>query len=520
MSHSAASVRTTLRVTALIVGHLAGIPAYAQSGAKDPRELRDPTEETAAEIEMRKRLDPLVPAIRAALEGDNPDAQRAALVLAGEFPPVMAVQVRLHETIATFLQQDAVAPELVAVGRKSYGRAFRHDPDLQRPGGPTAPPAQNLNRVVGRFIKSHAAEVRLAAAEALSTAVLNSAPARRTMVYSQYFVEVSGAALPLLADVFEGTDEPAQRAALEGLQNVAKVVAELFTRGPAILVEDRPKDPGAAFAPVQPLLRGLAVATPRLVGPLSGREPDTRIAAARTVESLAAARRAIVDSRPPGEPLAADPLADAWKALRPVLAERIHDANPQVRQAVVEAVEALGDAFDTRELLRRAASDRVVFVRWTAARAIGRAAPAKSTPEAVHEDVAVLATLTADSDPDVRTAALVALTRFGTAARSATPAVVKAATRGDVEPRVAAVKALAALATDAERTVPVLIAALRDPDLRLRRVAAAGLIRFGPDAKPALPELQKAATSPDPELRLNAAEAILSLERKPRWKEL
>jgi HEAT repeat protein len=455
------------------------------------------------------------------LEGDNADAQRAALVLTGEFPPVLAVQVRLPEAISNFLGRDKVAPELAALALRSYGRMFRDDPELRRPGGPTAPTGRDLERVVGRFVKSEAPEVRLAAAEALATAVQSAVPTRtKTVANSRYFIDVSVAALPLMGHVFDGKDEPAQRAAMAGLQNVARTLTELAAPRAAMLREDMPKVPGGAVGPLQPVLRGLAEAAPHLAVPLSGREVDTRIAAARTIETLAQTRRAFLESRPIDEPPPGDALAAAWKALRTPLADRIRDENSQVRQAVVEALESLSDALDAGELLRQAASDRVVFVRWTAARALGRSAPLKPTPPAVADDVATLARLTSDPDPDVRTAALVALAKFGTAAQSATPAVLAAATRGDVEPRVAAVKALPALGTDAERTVPVLIAVLRDPDLRLRRVAAAGLVRFGPDAKAALPELQRAVSSPDPELRLNAAEAILSLDRKPRWKEL
>jgi hypothetical protein len=520
VSHPAAPIRTTRAVAATCTLLLAVTAAQAQPPSKDPRDVRDLRDETQAEIEMRQRLDPLVPTIRAALEGDNADAQRAALVLASEFPPVMAVQVRLPEAVAKFLSRDKLSPDLAALGLRSFGRMFRDDTELRRPGGPTAPIGRDLERVVGRYVKAESAEVRRATAEALATAVQNAAPDKKLVANSKYFIDVSTFALPLLGDLVGGSDEAAQRGALAGVQNVAHTVADIYMRGPSLLGEEVPKEPGGAFAPMQPVLRGLAAVAPRLAVPLAGREAETRLMAARTLESLAITRRTIMDSRAGGEGAGRDPFPDAGKPLRSVLAERIRDENSDVRQAVTEALESLGDALEARELLRLATLDRVVFVRWAAARALGRSAPPKPDPNAVADDVAALVKLTRDPDPDVRTAALVGLARFGTAAQSAIPAVLNAATRGDVEPRVAAIKALPALNSDAERTVPVLIAGLQHSDLRLRRVAAAGLIRFGPDAKPALPELRKATTSPDPELRLNAAEAILALERKPRWKEL
>src|SRR3954466_15240141 len=194
---------------------------------------------------------------------------------------------------------------------------------------------------------------------------------------------------------------------------------------------------------------------------------------------------------------APDPLADAWPALRPAVTARMKDSDPWVRLAVTEALDAVGDAQAARAFLREATTDRNVFVRWAAARALGRTAPPKADPGDVSDDVAALSRLLADSDLDVRIAALNALARFGPAARSATPAVLAAARRGDVEPRVVAVRTIGALETDAANTVPVLIRGLADPDVRLRRAAASGLVRFGPEARPALPELRRALSSPD-----------------------
>ena len=183
-------------------------------------------------------------------------------------------------------------------------------------------------------------------------------------------------------------------------------------------------------------------------------------------------------------------------------------------------MESLGDGLDTRDLLRQATTDRVVFVRWAAARSLGRSAPAKPDAAAVADDVAALARLIVGRRPgraDGRADGPGPVRPRRRVRHAGRP---DAAGRGDVEPRVAAVQALGALETDADRTIPVLTGALRDPDLRLRRVAAAGLVRFGPDAKTALPELRQAVLSDDQDLRLAAAEAILAIERVPRIKEL
>jgi HEAT repeat protein len=264
------------------------------------------------------------------------------------------------------------------------------------------------------------------------------------------------------------------------------------------------------------VIEALAPSVPKLPGPMASVDPQMRLAAVRALEAVAVARRTIMTTQP-GSP---EPFPVKWSDFRPVLEQRTKDADPDVRLAAAEAMEALGTAIDTRDLLRQATTDPVVFVRWTAARGLGEMAPPRPEASAVAPDVAALARLAGDSDPDVRTAALSALAHFGPAAQPATDAVLAAAVRGDVEPRVAAIKALGALQTDAAKTVDVLITGLRDRDLRLRRAAATGLSRFGPAAKAALPELRAAALSDDPDLRLAAAEAILAIERMPRIKEL
>jgi hypothetical protein len=502
------SLRTTLRLAATAAAILvAGSSLRAQPRAADT------TDVTQSEDELRKRLAPLAPMAREALAGKDRDAQRAALGIAGDFPRDMANNARLTAAVAEFLLRDANDPELFAMGLRAYGRM--------------SPPAPDLARVVSRHMRADSAEVRRATAEALATAIQNSTPEGKQLGRARDFIETCGVALPPLAELLGDRDEGVERTAIDGVAFAARIVTDVyaFDAGPAV-DEPKPKEGTSRFDQLRPVLRGLAATIPHLAKPLAGREPETRLAAARVTETVAVTRRTVMSVRPAGEPAAADPFPDAWTSLRPVLAERVHDPDAQVRLAVAEALESLGDALESRDLLRQATADRSVFVRWTAGRALGRSAPAKPVASGVADDVAALARLAADPDPDVRTAALIALARFGPAAQSATQAVLDAASRGDIEPRVAAVKALGSLQTDAARTVPVLIRALQEPqlrtqpDLRLQRVAAAGLTRFGPDAKAALPELRKAVLSDDAELRLSAAEAILAIERVPRMKEL
>jgi HEAT repeat protein len=264
----------------------------------------------------------------------------------------------------------------------------------------------------------------------------------------------------------------------------------------------------------------MATAAAKIGTPLRSADPATRIAAAKTLESLAMVRKAIKNSGVPGEPPPVDPFAGGWKFIGESATAGMKDANPNVRLAMVEAIESLGDAIEARALMREATRDRVVFVRWAAARALGESAPDKPDATVYAPEIDSLARLLDDTDPDVRTAAINALGKFGPAAKSAAPKLLETVTKGDIEPRVAAVAALGAVGSDAATTVPILITGLQNRDLRLRRASAQGLVRFGAAAKSALPELRKALADPDADLRLAAAEAVLAIELKRRFKEL
>jgi HEAT repeat protein len=472
-----------------------------------PKEKDDATD-VQQDLELRRRLEPLIPSVRAALQGNNPDAQRAALVVIADFPPALMFQANFSGLVAAFLDRDPKDPELAAIALRSYGKSYPEKPDAA---------AKRLQR----FTQADDVRVRRAAADALTSLVQTSIPASRTIDHATGFIDTSAAALPVMADTLADKDGAVQRAILTGVQSAAQTVRDVLNFDVGIFSDDpKPRDRAARLTALRPALNGLAAVVPQLAHPLASADPATRTAAARTIERLADLRQAVLVGPPGGGAPPADPLAEAWAALVPAVGERMRDPDPLVRLAVTEALEALGSAIDSRPMLRAATRDPNVLVRWAAARALGKMAPAKADPAGVADDVAALSRLTADADIDVRMAALNALARFGTAARPAAPAVLVAAGRGDVEPRVVAMRTLIAMESEAEPTLPVLIGGLTDPDVRVRRAAAGGLVRFGPAARPALPELRRAVLSTDSELRIAAAEAILAIERQPRLKDL
>lgn len=469
-------------------------PTFAQPPISDPQ----------SDAELRKRLEPLIPSFRAALAGDSTEAQRATLSVFADIPASVAGDTGLSVALVKFLQRDIKDPEIVALALRSFGKS--------------KPAAADLETAVGRFVETEHTIIRRAAAECLASSVFNSDPKRVADRTSTYFVDVSRRAVPVLGKAAEDKDTTTQKHALGGIQSAATILNGLYT------IDTDPTEIGAKPVDRQtkfgPLIRVLAAVVPKLGPAIGSPDASTRIAAARTFESLSVLRKSIQSSRGPGDPEIPDPFAGGWPFVRDNLAKGMKDPDPHVRLAMTEAVESLGDAAEVRRLVRDVTNDRVPFVRWAAARALGQSAPLKPAPGEVAPDIAALTRLVDDPDLDVRAAAITALGKFGPAAKSAAPKLQAAVGKGDVEPRVAAVTALGLIESDAESTVPVLITGLQNEDLRLRRASATGLVRFGSAAKAALPELRRALADTDADLRLAAAEAILAIEQKGKFKEL
>ena len=75
------SFRTTFRTAATAAGVL-----LAATGGRAEPAVDERRDDRQADVELRRRLEPLVPSVRAALEGNNKDAQKAALAVAADKP--------------------------------------------------------------------------------------------------------------------------------------------------------------------------------------------------------------------------------------------------------------------------------------------------------------------------------------------------------------------------------------------------------------------------------------------------
>src|SRR5208282_3852817 len=112
--------------------------------------------------------------------------------------------------------------------------------------------------------------------------------------------------------------------------------------------------------------------------------------------------------------------------------------NLEARLAAVGALEMMGQAARPAvPALVRALGDPSPFMRWAAARTLGKLGPID-----VSVTVPALVRLLCDRDFDVVLAGATALARYGPAAKDAVPALARAIATSDAEARVAAIQAL------------------------------------------------------------------------------
>jgi HEAT repeat protein len=211
------------------------------------------------------------------------------------------------------------------------------------------------------------------------------------------------------------------------------------------------------------------------------------------------------ESEPPE--ITRDPLLKGLRSALPGLAAGLKDRDVRIRLASLDVLEEMGpDAAPVASAVLEATHDPNLFVRWAAARTIGKMGPVE-----VKRGVSELARLISDEDLDVRTIAARGLERYGPAARAAVPALTRAVNVGDSEIRVGVMRALDGIGPDARSAIPAISRALSHSDYRVRRTAAEVLGHFGPLAKSAEPALRRALSDNEPDVRQAASDALLSI---------
>ncbi len=471
------------------------------------------------ERENERRMAELLPNFRTSLQGDSVDAQRATLTLLLQMVPDMSdtsdrssfdatynIRNNISPHLVTFLKRRTSDPVAIALAIKALGQCL--------------PAADDVKQLFTPLASSPHSEIRQAISVASGSLVNNAAVLLNDSVMRlnplrgrdpNYFANVTNVVLPFLGTALEDSDSKARVAAADAFRTVARVFTQ-FSRIttqfslsellPAEKVEEKRKA-------IEPLFKIIGEQMVHFTSLL--RSSDRRVALS-ALEKLAVLRRSLSDN--PNSLAMAQPLDEAFRKLSPLLLELRHEADPQIRLALVESVEPLDRKLIPKNLLLDSSKDPNLFVRWASVRALGMHAP-REMDDDIPSEIATLAHVLRDTDVDVRISASSALARYGSLGKPASSELANMAKKGDVEPRVSAIRTLNLVKADAEIAVPAMILALEHDDVRLQRAAAIALKDYGPAAKEALLGLRKALKVDDPELRTAAAAAIFAIELPP-----
>jgi HEAT repeat protein len=364
-------------------------------------------------------------------------------------------------------------------------------------------------------------------------------------------VQVGAAVAPAAGKCLSDPDAGVRRLSADALHQTAAALGDLLPSQEgrptaASTTEPRARAPlDELETNTQPLVRALGAQGPALARALEDSDPTVRLLVRRTLEDMAIDRLRFLQrpSGPPGPPPAgllpagpvnekeppllasgeesetpevtADPLLKGLRSALPGLAAGLKDPDVRIRLASLDVLEEMGpDAASVAAAVIDATRDPNLFVRWAAARTIGRMGPVK-----VDRSVTELARLISDTDLDVRAIAARGLERYGPAAKAAVPALTRAVNVGDSEIRIGVMRALQGIGPDAQSAVPAISRALSHSDLRVRRTAAEVLGRFGPAARSAEPALRQALSDSEAEVRQAASDALLSIDPNVRSSE-
>lgn len=397
------------------------------------------------------------------------------------------------------------------------------------------------------------AVTRRAAAEALGhtlEAYTGSMDRSRPLPYLKGVEQVLTAAADSLTD----SDPLVRRASLEACQQAALVLDELASD--PLNTSDRRPVFRPTFAVVNKVL-------PKLNACARDRVPELRVGACHVLETMALAvqklRRERQGSLPATDPelFAPDPRPgknggkskkkislppprqsgpllqtsalrtqqpdelpppsavegiEIQESVQTMIANLKHD-DYRVRLAAVDTLETYGKQAEAAiPALVSAMTDYNKFVRWSAARTLGRLHPRQ--PDLVVPGL--MRMLDDREDPKVRIAAASALELYGEHAKKAVPTLAHVINRGDKDYVIAILRTIQAIGTDAAPTLPNVAWVLNDrtqpPSVRIE--AAQTLGRFGALATEQLPILREVMNNEaDEDIRNAASIAVLAVDR-------
>jgi HEAT repeat protein len=323
----------------------------------------------------------------------------------------------------------------------------------------------------------------------------------------------------MIPDVFPRKDLPPLGRTLTAKEKdtVALKTLELV-HGEKVLGEKETRTVGVKE--LQPVLTAVREQVGSLAPLLSDPEPEVRLAAMRTLASVALARQKLrqrvlslpnYDGADHQTLLAGvDPLETFLQRDLGAVTLLFGESDLRLRKAAVAFLMLLEErALPLADLLIVSLTDPERSIRWMAARALGSLPPSKITSAVPN-----LAKLLNDPDLDLRMAAAATLEGMGPHARAAVGAMAQAVTQGDAEGRIAVMHALNALGPNvAQAAVPHLSEVLgqRDVEPKVLIAAAQTLAEIGGPARRAVPALRRLIGHDDAEVRSAASEAILAI---------
>ncbi len=426
------------------------------------------------------------------------------------------------------------APEVVALIRQE-------DPVISaaaaRTLGQIIPDPGVVSPAFGGLFQAKEASLRLAAADGLShlmQMVSEFATGSRhpsgIHVPRSELIRMGEAVVPLAGVGLSDSQPEVRRRSLEALEKGAGALSKMVLALPGA---DKQEGLGENHRQVEdeqaqllPLILALRDQGGALTRALSDPDADVRLLARRTLEDMTAPLLRLVEhstyvapeahatGAPRPSPFALtstsrkDPLLQGLQDTVRVLAAGLSDGDVRARRAIIDVLETLGPAaVPAAPTLVAALADPDPFVRWAAARTLG-----KISPVAADTAVPGLARLLADPDLDLRLAAANALERYGPVAAAAIPALIQAIGASDAELRVAAIRTLGIIGGPAAYpAIPAISAAVADPDARVRKIAAEVLGEFGPAARQAVEPLRRALQDSNADVQKAAGETLLSI---------
>lgn len=266
---------------------------------------------------------------------------------------------------------------------------------------------------------------------------------------------------------------------------------------------------------LRPLAQALREQIPGAVASLEDSDRPVCLAATQALETTAEARLVLLQHRDrlmevAGDKTVEGPATDVLEyallsAVDPI-AELLTNSDVRLRLAALYVLETLHtDAAPAVAAVAKVTRDENSFVRWAAARTLGRMAPREPV-----QAVPALARLAEDPNGDVRLTALAGLERFGPAAKAAVPELRRSCAHREAATRVWTLRALTALGKEAGPALPEVVQALAATEAEVRLGAARVLARIGPLDEKALEALRKALQDSDAAVRTAASDALLS----------